>query len=328
MKFKYVFWSSVALMLFLIFSFLSLTFELKNPLSVFVEVIFNYSNTNQSHIILISHLARVLVALLAGASLALGGFIMQLQYQNDLADPTLMGVSDGSALSIVIGMIFFPNLTMLERIIFSIIGSFLAYKMISWTYKILFFRKSYLTFPLIGIVISMLLNSITTSLVSYYNIAQSVNSWYNSRLYRVSISDVIYFLPVLSFLIILTILFRKQMDVYAFGHSLATSVGMNRLQWGKFFSISVVALTGISVGIVGRIAFVGLIIPHIVKLTIGKKYASSVLFVPVAGGIFVVISDYFSRYLNYPFETPIGVVIALIGVPIFLYLIRKGATTH
>ena len=103
---------------------------------------------------------------------------------------------------------------------------------------------------------------------------------------------------------------------------------MERIHWENFYSVCVVILTGLSVAIVGRIAFVGLVIPHIVKLSIGKKYAASIFFVPLTGGIFVLMSDYLSRYINYPFETPIGVVIALVGVPIFLYLIRRGATVH
>lgn len=328
MKFKYVLWTVTALILLIIFGFLSLTFGMKNSLVFFLEVIVNYDKTNPEHIIFISHLARVLVAVSVGASLALAGFIMQLQYKNDLADPTLMGVSDGSALAIVIGMIFMPNLTMLGRIIFSVIGSFLAYIIISYIYKIVFLGQSRLTFPLIGIVISMLLSSMTTFLVSYYNIAQSVNSWYNSRLYRVSFSDVVYFWPILLLLIFLIVLLRKQMDIYSYGHSITTSIGMERIHWENFYSVCVVILTGVSVAIVGRIAFVGLVIPHIVKLSIGKKYAASVFFVPLTGGIFVLMSDYLSRYINYPFETPIGVVIALVGVPIFLYLIRRGATVH
>lgn len=328
MKPRYILWTIISLMLLIIFSFLSLTFEMKKPLAFFLEVLMDYDKNNPEHIIFISHLARVLVSISVGASLALGGFIMQLQYENDLADPTLMGVSDGSALAIVIGMIFLPNLTMPERIAFSVIGSFLAYIIISYIYKILFLSQSRLTFPLIGIVISMLLSSMTTFLVSYYNIAQSVSSWYNSRLYRVSFSDVVYFWPILLLLVILIILLRKQMDIYSYGHSITTSIGMKRRQWELFYGVIVVLLTGLSVAIVGRIAFVGLVIPHIIKLSIGKKYAVSVFFVPLTGGLFVLISDYFSRYINYPFETPIGIVIALIGVPTFLYLIKRGATIH
>ncbi|MBS7576757.1 MULTISPECIES: iron ABC transporter permease [unclassified Enterococcus] len=325
MKTRSFIWILIICVLIALFSFLALTFEMNNAFSILKTAIFNYDMSNQEHVIILSRVARVLVAILVGAALSLSGFIMQLQYQNDLADPSLMGVSDGSALVIVVSMIFMPQSTMIERMIFSVLGSFFAYLLITAFYRLAFINQSKLSFPLIGIVISMLLNSITTFLVSYFNIAQSVSAWYNSRLYRVSLSDVIYFLPILLILILLVLIFRRQMDVYAYGEALTVALGMNRKRWYRFFSLIVVILTGVSVAIVGRIAFVGLIVPHMVKLVIGKRYSKAVFFVPLVGALIVLISDYLSRYVNYPFETPVGVVIALMGVPIFLFLIRRGA---
>ncbi|MTD41484.1 iron chelate uptake ABC transporter family permease subunit [Erwinia sp. CPCC 100877] len=325
MKASYWFWGACALCTFLLFSFLSLTFEMDQAFSVLKAALLHYDSANQNQVIMMSRLARVLVASLVGASLALSGFIMQLQYQNDLADPSLMGVSDGSALVIAVSMIFMNQLTTIERIIFSIFGSLLAYVFISYIFRMSFINQSQLSFPLIGIVVSMLLSSITTFLVSYYDLAQSVTSWYNSRLYRVSFEDVIYFLPVLLLLIGLLIIFRKQMDVYAYGAEITVSLGMNRKRWVRLYSLAVVILTGVSVAIVGRLSFVGLIVPHMVKLVLGKRYSVTIFFVPIVGSLLVLISDYVSRFVNYPFETPVGVVIALIGVPVFLYLIRRGA---
>ncbi|WEV44912.1 iron ABC transporter permease [Streptococcaceae bacterium ESL0687] len=323
MKAKYVAGSFLILGLFLIFSLLSLSFEMNHTLETLRGMIFDYNPQNQNHLILLGRIARILVGFLVGASLALAGFIMQVQYQNDLADPSLMGVSDGSALAIVMGMILFPQQPTLTRIIFSILGSLLSYLLISYLYKVLFSGKSRLNLPLIGIATSMLLSSLTSFLVSYFHIAQSVSSWYTSRLYRVSFFDVIYFLPVLLLALILVILFRRQIDLYAFGPDKARSLGMNRKLWDNFFSLLVVLLTGVSIAIVGRIAFVGLIIPHMVKLVTGQKYSQAVLFIPATGGIFLMACDYLSRYINYPFETPIGLVLALAGVPVFLYLIRR-----
>ncbi|WEV60406.1 iron ABC transporter permease [Streptococcaceae bacterium ESL0729] len=323
MKAKYVLGSLLILALFLGLSFLSLSFEMDHTLETLQGMIFAYNPQNQNQLIILARIARLLVAFLVGASLALAGFIMQVQYQNDLADPSLMGVSDGSALAIVIGMIFFPQQAILMRIIFSILGSFMSYFFISYLYKALFWGKSRLNLPLIGIATSMLLSSLTSFLVAYFHLAQSVSSWYTSRLYRVSFFDVIYFLPVLLLALLLTIAFRRQIDIYAYGPQVTTSLGMNRKFWDKFFSLLVVILTGVSIAIVGRIAFVGLIIPHMVKLLFGRKYSQTVLFVPATGGIFLLTCDYLSRYINYPFETPIGLVLALIGVPVFLYLIRR-----
>lgn len=234
-KNKNVIWTIFLIIIFLTFIFLSLTFDMSRLFETLTSMLNHYDASEQSHVIMLSRISRVLVACLVGASLALGGFIMQLQYQNDLADPTLLGISDGSALMIVISMVCIPQASQLERMIFSIIGSFIAYLLISSVSKLSFNSRSSIDLPLIGIVISMLLNSITTFLASFFDVAQNVSSWYNSRLYRVSFSDIIYFLPILMVVICLLFIFRHQMTIYAYGADITIPLGMNRLYWYRFF---------------------------------------------------------------------------------------------
>lgn len=86
--------------------------------------------------------------------------------------------------------------------------------------------------------------------------------------------------------------------------------------------LTVVALTGVSVAIVGKIAFVGLIMPHITRMLVGRDYRIIVPCSALLGGLFLAWCDLISRYVNFPFETPVGAVTALFGVPFFLYLIK------
>lgn len=318
--------SIIFLFSILLFSFLSLRFDLNFSISHLYDLLKNYDTNNQEHVLLMSRLARIFVAILIGASLSLSGLLMQLQYQNDLADPSLMGISEGSAFAISLMMIFRPEATMLEKIIASLIGSVITYALLTIIVKNILTEKNRLGIPLLGIILSMLLNSITTFIVSYFDISQSVSAWYVSRLYRVSLADIWYFLPILILGIILLIIFRRELNVFAFGHDLTTVVGMNQKLMNFFLSAMVVLLTGVSVAVVGILAFIGLIVPHIAKLLIGKKYSDNLLIVPMIGASLVVASDYLSRLVNYPFETPISVVISSIGVPMFLYLVRKGST--
>jgi iron complex transport system permease protein len=87
-------------------------------------------------------------------------------------------------------------------------------------------------------------------------------------------------------------------------------------------------MTGISVALVGKIGFVGLVIPHITRLLIGIHYKWVIPCSGILGGIFLTVSDCLSIYINYPFETPVGVVTSFIGVPFFLYLIKKKGEIH
>ncbi|MDT2814236.1 FecCD family ABC transporter permease [Vagococcus carniphilus] len=303
---------------------LSLTFDLSINYSDIWQALTHFNPDSTEHVLIISRVSRVIVALLVGASLSLSGQVMQLQYQNDLADPSLMGISDGSALAISILMIFNPEAKMLERIIISLVGSFVIYLLLFIINQKMISQRDKLSLPLLGIILSLLISSVTTFIVTYFDIAQSVTAWYASRLYRVSLSDVIYFLPVLIIGIILLLILRKEMNVFSFGPEITTVIGMNRKLLNTLLSLVVVLLTGISVAIVGRMAFIGLVVPHMSKLLVGKRYGDTLLITPILGGFLVLVSDYLSRILNYPFETPISVVIAFLGVPIFLYLVRKG----
>lgn len=307
-----------------LFALLSIQFDLTLNTAQFFESITNYDPDNQLHVLVMSRISRVLVAILIGASLGLGGLVMQLQYQNDLADPSLLGVTDGSALAISIMMVISPDAPMIQRIIVSLIGSLVVYLGLFLLNHWLISETDNLSLPLLGIVLSLLLSSLTTFIVTYFNIAQSVTAWYASRLYRVTLTDVWYFLPVLAIGIILLIILRKQMNILAFGTEITTVIGMNRRLLNGLLSLIVVLLTGISVAIVGRLSFIGLVVPHMSKLIIGKRYSDNILITPMIGALLVLCSDYLSRLLNYPFETPLSVVIALIGVPLFLFLIKKG----
>ena len=176
---------------------LSLTFDLSINYSDIWQALTHFNPDSTEHVLIISRVSRVIVALLVGASLSLSGQVMQLQYQNDLADPSLMGISDGSALAISILMIFNPEAKMLERIIISLVGSLVIYLLLFIINQKMISQRDKLSLPLLGIILSLLISSVTTFIVTYFDIAQSVTAWYASRLYRVSLSDVIYFLPVL-----------------------------------------------------------------------------------------------------------------------------------
>ena len=92
---------------------------------------------------------------------------------------------------------------------------------------------------------------------------------------------------------------------------------------------AVVCLTGTAVALVGKIAFIGLVVPHITRFLVGADYRIIIPFSALLGALFLSLCDLVSRYINFPFETPIGVVTAIIGVPFFLYLIRThGGGKH
>jgi iron complex transport system permease protein len=121
----------------------------------------------------------------------------------------------------------------------------------------------------------------------------------------------------------------KSLTILSLGEEVSVSLGQKTVLVKALAMASTVILTGISVALAGNIGFVGLIIPHITRFLIGIDYRWVIPCAGVLGGIFLALSDILSRFLNYPFETPIGVVTSLIGVPFFLYLIyKRGGGTY
>lgn len=317
-------WGAGLILLLLIVCFFSLTFEISEPCQTLLAVIKSYDSTVKEQVILLSRISRVSIALFAGSALALSGLLMQLHYRNTLADPSLMGVNDGAALAVILILVFFSDASMPQRIIASIAGASVAYLMIQVGLKKVRVHHSPLALPLVGLIVSMILGSLTTLIASYFNLSQSMTSWYSSRLYRVEWQQVRYFILPLLIAIVFIAVLRKQFTVYRYDHDLTVAIGMERKKFELILQALVVVLTGVTVAIAGRIAFVGLIVPHMARLVYGNRYEKLIIYVPLVGAVMVVAADYLGRYLNYPFETPVGIMFAMIGVPIFLWLIRSG----
>lgn len=124
----------------------------------------------------------------------------------------------------------------------------------------------------------------------------------------------------------LGLMMARSVTMLSLGDETAAGLGLKVTVVKGLTMLSVVILTGISVAIAGKIAFVGLIIPHITRYLIGQDYRKIIPFSAFLGALFLAACDLISRFVNFPFETPIGVVTALFGVPFFLYLIKtRGA---
>lgn len=287
------------------------------------EAFLNYDQANVNHaIIMTARLPRVLGALLVGAFLAISGAIMQGMTRNYLASPSIMGVSDGSAFVVTLCMVFLPGLTAYELILFSMFGSALGAAIVFGFGSMLRNGLTPVRLAIIGTVIGTFLSSVSSVIASYFEISQTVSFWYNARIHQMDPSMLKIAVPLGAFGLLLALLLSKSITILSLGDELSTTLGQRTKVVKILAMFSVVLLTGVSVALVGKIGFVGLLIPHITRYMVGIDYKWVLPCTAVTGGLFLAWCDIISRYINYPFETPIGVVTALIGVPFFLYLIR------
>lgn len=317
--------SIVVPILILLVLCISISFGTKSiPLSTVWQAIIHFDSTNTDHQVLWSgRIPRALAVLFVGAFLAAAGALMQGMTRNFLASPSIMGVTDGSAFVITLAFVFLPGLASIKLVLLSMLGSLLGGALVFGFASIIKNGLSPVRLAIIGTVIGSFLSSVATAIAMYEQISQTIAIWYNSKVHTVQMDMVLLCVPIGLVGLLLALFLAKSITITALGEEIAIGLGQ-RTRLVKILSMVAVAiLTGATVALVGKIAFVGLVVPHIVRMLIGIDYRLIIPCSAVMGAFFLSVCDLISRYVNFPFETPIGVITAVIGVPFFLYLIRK-----
>ena len=287
------------------------------------QAITNFDETNIDHqIIWTGRIPRALAVLMVGAFLAVAGSVMQGITRNYLASPSLMGVNDGSAFVITLAIVFLPGLSNFKMIVLSMIGSALGASLVLGFGLLIKNGLSPVRLAIIGTVIGTFLSSIATAIAMYFQVSQTVNAWYNTKVQSVGLDMLLVGLPIGLLGLLLAIFCARAITITSLGEDVAVGLGQKTKSVRFISMFAVVCLTGTAVALVGKIAFVGLIIPHITRMLVGIDYRTIIPCSAVLGAAFLSMCDLISRYVNFPYETPIGVVTSIIGVPFFLYLIR------
>lgn len=276
-----------------------------------------------------SRIPRICAVLLVGAFLAVAGAVMQGITRNYLASPSLMGVNDGSAFVITIAIVFFPGLPNYQMILLSMLGSAMGAGIVFGFGSLIRNGLSPVRLAIIGTVIGTFLSSIATAIAMYFQVSQTVSAWYNTKVHMVDNDMLMLSLPFGLLGLILALFSARAITITALGNDIAVGLGQKTTTVKIVSMLAVVCLTGTAVALVGKIAFVGLVIPHITRFLVGVDYRFIIPCAAVIGAFFLALCDVLSRYVNFPYETPIGVLTALVGVPFFLFLVRKhGGEKH
>ncbi|MCG7212258.1 FecCD family ABC transporter permease [Paenibacillus mucilaginosus] len=295
-----------------------------------LEAFLHFDPANVDHqIIMHSRLPRVLGALLVGALLAVSGALMQGLTRNDLASPSIMGILDGSAFAVTVCMVVMPYASTMGMILASFAGSALSIVLVYGLASQLPGGLSPVRLAILGTLVGTFLSSAASAIAMYFQVSQNISFWYNARLHQLDPKLVTLALPFAAAGLLLALWVSRSITVSALGDELAVSLGQNTVRVKLLTTLSVILLTGIAAAVAGRIGFVGLLVPHIARYLTGLDYRRIIPCSAVLGGIFLALCDVLSRFLHYPYEMPIGVVTAMIGVPYFLYLIRtRGGKKH
>jgi iron complex transport system permease protein len=284
---------------------------------------------NEEMIIWNIRLPRVLLAFCVGASLSLAGAAFQGLLRNPLADPYTIGVSSGASLGAVLVLFFqvtifgLGNFTLpVVSIISGLIALLVVFGLVRFSSKSLAIE----TIILAGIIVSAFISALVSLLISLGDrdaMTQIIYWLYGS----VGMRGWSYVQLIIPFMIIGSIVlfyFYRELNALALGEDAADHIGVDVKKGKTFVLIGASLLTGAAVAVSGSIGFVGLVIPHLIRLITGPNHRHVLPLSLIMGGAFLILADLMARTLIAPKELPIGVITALIGAPVFaLLLIRE-----
>ncbi|MCD6450463.1 MAG: iron ABC transporter permease [Thermotogaceae bacterium] len=281
----------------------------------------------KSPIVLYIRLPRVIMAFITGAALSIVGLTFQSLLKNPLVDPYLIGVSSGASFGAALSFsiaesygYFWASVAPYMAFVFGLFSAILA---------IAFSRKgkriSTTELVLAGVSMNMIFSSATVFLLYFFRrSSQGYSVWIFGSLSGVVWKDTV--LPFLIFVLYLIFTYTQsvRLDAFSLGEDFAKIVGVETEFLKLTLFLSGVFLTATLVSKVGSIGFVGLVVPHIVRMLFGPSHKFSLLYAILVGGSFLVLVDLFSRIVAPPLEIPIGIVTSFVGVPVFLYIMKSG----
>lgn len=293
-----------------------------------LEALFRPDLTSHQQIAVVElRLPRTIGDLLVGAGLASAGALMQGMTRNPLADSGLLGINAGASFGVALCLAFFSNVTFGLTIFVSFLGAAVSVFLVFGLLLLKHRKLDATRLVLAGLAVIMFLTALTQGISILTNTGQSLTFWSAGGTAGIRMDQLKIAAPVLIAALIAALLLSRQVSLLSLGEEAAHSLGLN-LNRSRLLTILVVLLlAGTSTALAGPVAFVGLLVPHIVRRIAGGRYEAILPCSMMLGALMMVLADILSRTLNAPTETPVGLIFAVIGVPAFIWISRKEEET-
>lgn len=278
-------------------------------------------------IILKVRLPRVVLAILVGACLSLAGAGFQGVLRNPLADPYILGVSSGAAVGAAFVILLGLQSTLFGLWTIPIVAFTTALISLLIVLRLANVQGKYQleTIILSGVVVSAFLSSFVSLMVSLSDkVVNQIVFWLMGSLAMQGWSFIVVLIPYLLIGFFVLLFYSKHLNLFALGENEAAHLGVNVKRTRLIILIVSTFITAAAVSIVGTIGFVGLVVPHLVRLIVGPDYRVIIPVTAVVGALYVLWADTLARTLLSPTEIPLGVVTAFLGAPFFGYLLRRS----
>ncbi|MDC6159742.1 iron ABC transporter permease [Bacillus albus] len=305
--------------------FLAVAFGAKDiHLQTVWTAVFDYNpKLTQHQIIYELRLPRVIGAAVVGAAFAVAGAVMQGVTRNPLADAGVLGINAGAMFVVALSFAFFPHMPYSYLMIVSFIGAVLSTVLIFIIGSATSGGLTPMRLTIAGAVMAALLHSLSSGIAIYYDLSQDLAFWYAGGVAGVKWEHLKFLVPIILITILFAIGIGRSISLISMGDDVATNLGVKTNRTRILGMIIVVILAGVSVSAVGSIGFVGLVIAHIARKLVGVNYRLIIPMSALLGAMLLVLADLGARTVNPPKELAIGIMVALVGVPFFLYIARK-----
>ena len=276
-----------------------------------------------------ARLPRTALAMLAGAALAVSGAALQGVSRNPLADPGLLGLNAGAALAVVLALAFGGIATATGYVLTASLGAALAAALVQLIAGLGRGRSTPLRLALAGAATTAALSALTTALVLPRNdIAGLVQSWQIGGVGGASWAQIGPVLPFWAGGLLLALVSARGLNLLALGEETAAALGTRVWLAQALALAAAILLSGASTAVCGPIGFVGLVVPHLIRLLTGVDHRWQLGLSALAGAVLLTLADVAGRIVARPAELDVGILTAFLGAPVFLWILRRqrGAT--
>ncbi|WCN19487.1 iron chelate uptake ABC transporter family permease subunit [Marinomonas mediterranea MMB-1] len=263
--------------------------------------------------------ARLIVALVVGASLALSGVIMQAISSNPLADPGLLGINSGAAFFVVAGLLFLPVASHVYSPLLAFLGAGFAALFVM---ALSGWQQSSERLVLAGMAVTAMFSAMTAILlIMDQQGLDKLRHWLTGAIGASDLKKLDWVYPYLIGAVLFSFALVRSLNAFHLGERVASSLGVNVL----FLKVSglalVIVLSGCVVAVAGPIGFVGLVVPHMARLLIRNSYLWLFLYSLLLGALLLILSDIVARLVLRPYEINTGIITAFVGAPVFIALV-------
>lgn len=319
-------WLVVLAAVLVLVALLSLAVGARNiSLFTVVEAVFNFDPANGEHAVVSSRMVRTVAGLVVGLSLGLAGTSMQGVARNPLADPGILGINAGAALAVVAGIFFFGAAGVSSYLWFAFGGSAVAAVVV---YAVASLGRSGATpvkLALAGAAMAAGMGSLMSAmLVTSQDSLELFRSWQVGALAGKSWDSVLSVLPFVVFGTIILLCSGRLLNTLALGDDMARGLGQRPGLGRAISALGIVLLCGSATALAGPIAFIGLVVPHLLRGLVGPDYRWLLPLSLLAAPAILLLADILGRVILLPGEVPAGILAAMMGAPVFITVVRRG----